>query len=69
MPVTEPGELLRASTKGVGTDSYRAPEVNGMDYDPSAADVWSLGVTLLFMVSAAYVYSSLMITATHSVYN
>lgn len=50
LPPTEPGQLLRASTKGVGTDSYRAPEVNGMNYDPSAADVWSLGVTLLFMV-------------------
>ena len=48
------GQLLRANTKGVGTDSYRAPEVNGIDYDPSAADVWSLGVTLVFMVSSEY---------------
>lgn len=50
----EPGQLLRASTKGVGTDAYRAPEVNGMDYDPSAADVWSLGVTLLFIVGVEH---------------
>ena len=48
---SEPGQLLRASTKKVGTDSYRAPEVDsGEEYDPSAADVWSLGVTLFFMV-------------------
>lgn len=53
LPLTPgPGKLLRASTKKVGTDTYRAPEIDsGTDYDPSAADIWSLGVTLFFMVS------------------
>ena len=45
-------QLLRTKTRGVGTESYRAPEVNsGRAYDPSAADVWSLGVMLFFFVS------------------
>ncbi len=48
----DPSQVLRTATKGIGTDSYRAPEVNGVNgYDPSLADVWSLGVTLFFMVS------------------
>lgn len=48
-------KLLRTKTRGVGTESYRAPEVNsGRDYDPAAADVWSLGVTLFFFVSITY---------------
>lgn len=48
----DPAQILRTATKGIGTDSYRAPEVNGVnDYDPSLADVWSLGVTLFFMVT------------------
>ena len=53
LPISDdPGRVLRTATKGIGTDSYRAPEVNGPHgYDPSAADVWSLGVTLFFMVS------------------
>ncbi|XP_064393734.1 uncharacterized protein LOC135341165 [Halichondria panicea] len=47
----DPAQVLRTATKGIGTDSYRAPEVNGVNgYDPSLADVWSLGVTLFFMV-------------------
>ena len=45
-------KLIRTKTRGVGTETYRAPEVNsGLDYDPAAADVWSLGVTLFFFVS------------------
>ena len=49
---SDPTQVLRTATKGIGTDSYRAPEVNGLSgYDPSLADVWSLGVTLFFMVS------------------
>ena len=45
-------QLLRTKTRGVGTESYRAPEVNsGRGYDPAAADVWSLGVMLFFFVS------------------
>ncbi len=45
-------QVLRTKTRGVGTESYRAPEVNsGFGYDPSLADVWSLGVTLFFIVS------------------
>ena len=54
LPVSDdPSELLRTATKGLGTDNYRAPEVNAgiHSYDPSAADIWSLGVTLFFMVS------------------
>lgn len=53
LPISDdPGQVLRTATKGIGTDSYRAPEVNGYhSYDPSAADVWSLGVTLFFLVS------------------
>ena len=34
-----------------------------MDYDPSAADVWSLGVTLLFMVQ--YISAVRIITVCH----
>ena len=45
-------QILRTKTRGVGTESYRAPEVNsGFGYDPSLADVWSLGVMLFFFVS------------------
>jgi serine/threonine protein kinase len=53
LPISEdPGQVLRTSTKGIGTDSYRAPEVNSYrGYDPSAADIWSLGITLFFMVA------------------
>jgi serine/threonine protein kinase len=52
LPISEdPGQVLRTTTKGIGTDSYRAPEVNSYrGYDPSAADIWSLGITLFFMV-------------------
>lgn len=47
-----PMQVLRTKTRGVGTESYRAPEVNsGLGYDPSFADVWSLGVMLFFFVS------------------
>ena len=49
----DPTKVLRTKTKGIGTDNYRAPEVNAgiHSYDPSAADIWSLGVTLFFLVS------------------
>ena len=48
-------KLIRTKTRGVGTETYRAPEVNsGLDYDPAAADVWSLGVTLFFFVSIIF---------------
>ena len=51
--------MLRTATRGIGTDSYRAPEVNGIHgYDPSAADVWSLGVTLFFMVASVTIVES-----------
>ena len=47
----DPMKLIRTKTRGVGTETYRAPEVNsGLGYDPAAADVWSLGVTLFFFV-------------------
>ena len=53
--VEDPSQVIRTATKGIGTDSYRAPEVNGViAYDPSLADVWSLGVTLFFMVSPKF---------------
>jgi serine/threonine protein kinase len=54
LPVSDdPAKVLRTKTKGIGTDNYRAPEVNAgiHSYDPSAADIWSLGVTLFFLVS------------------
>ena len=54
LPVSDdPTKVLRTKTKGIGTDNYRAPEVNAgiHSYDPSAADIWSLGVTLFFLVS------------------
>ena len=53
LPVSDdPTKVLRTKTKGIGTDNYRAPEVNAglHSYDPSAADIWSLGVTLFFLV-------------------
>lgn len=52
LPISEdPGKVLRTTTKGIGTNSYRAPEVESYrGYDPSAADIWSLGITLFFMV-------------------
>ena len=55
LPVSDdPTKVLRTKTKGIGTDNYRAPEVNAgiHSYDPSAADIWSLGVTLFFLVSS-----------------
>jgi hypothetical protein len=52
-----PMHLVRTKTRGVGTESYRAPEVNsGRPYDPSAADVWSLGVTLFFFVGVEQMF-------------
>lgn len=54
IPVSDdPTKVLRTETKGIGTDNYRAPEVNTPihGYDPSAADIWSLGVTLFFLVN------------------
>ena len=48
----DPAMVLRTATRGIGTDNYRAPEVNAMvEYDPSAADLWSIGMTLFFLVS------------------
>lgn len=47
----DPAMVLRTATRGIGTDNYRAPEVNAMmEYDPSAADLWSIGMTLFFLV-------------------
>ena len=55
VPQPNPMQLLRTKTRGVGTESYRAPEVNsGLEYDPAAADVWSLGVMLFFFVSIQF---------------
>ena len=53
----DPTKVLRTKTKGIGTDNYRAPEVNAgiHSYDPSAADIWSLGVTLFFLVRFLHV--------------
>ena len=52
LPISDdPGKVLRTTTRGIGTNSYRAPEVESYrGYDPSAADIWSLGITLFFMV-------------------
>ena len=58
LPISDdPAKVLRTKTKGIGTDNYRAPEVNAglHSYDPSAADIWSLGVTLFFLVRQNYV--------------
>ena len=54
----DPTKVLRTKTKGIGTDNYRAPEVNtGIhSYDPSAANIWSLGVTLFFLVSLFFTH-------------
>ena len=48
----DPAMALRTTTRSIGTDSYRAPEVNALkEYDPSAADLWSIGMTLFFLVA------------------
>ena len=48
----DPVQVLRTRTSGIGTETYRAPEVNsGKAYNPAAADVWGLGVMLFFFVS------------------
>ena len=59
LPISkDPGQVLRTNTGGIGTGSYRAPEVNSYcGYDPSAADIWSLGITLFFMVSHSSCHS------------
>ena len=65
LPVSDdPTKVLRTKTKGIGTDNYRAPEVNAgiHSYDPSAADIWSLGVTLFFLVSPLVYYMDVWCT-------
>ncbi len=57
-------KVLRTKTRNVGTESYRAPEVNsGLGYDPSFADVWSLGVMLFFFVRMPYKLRKLILFA------
>ena len=54
----DPMQVLRTRTHGIGTETYRAPEVNsGKAYNPAAADVWGLGVMLFFFVSESQTYS------------
>ena len=57
----DPMQVLRTRTRGIGTETYRAPEVNsGKAYNPAAADVWGLGVMLFFFVSDSQTYSTRM---------
>ena len=54
----DPMQVLRTRTHGIGTETYRAPEVNsGKAYNPAAADVWGLGVMLFFFVSESQTYN------------
>ncbi|XP_065912428.1 uncharacterized protein [Dysidea avara] len=50
--MTSPKTVLRANTGNTGTEYYRAPEVShNSGYDPGCADIWSIGMTLFFLVS------------------
>ncbi|XP_019864502.1 PREDICTED: uncharacterized protein LOC100641450 isoform X1 [Amphimedon queenslandica] len=63
----DPMKLIRTKTRGVGTETYRAPEVNsGLDYDPAAADVWSLGVTLFFFVGVEQMFAKVQTLDSYS---
>ncbi|KAL1746858.1 kinase-like domain-containing protein [Schizophyllum fasciatum] len=41
----------RTRAKGVGSGCYRSPECLSGDYDNGPADVWSLGVSILYAVT------------------
>lgn len=69
MVADDPMQVLRTRTRGIGTETYRAPEVNsGKAYDPAAADVWGLGVMLFFFVSHSFCTRSFILAALHLIY-